>query len=232
VKVKLLRYTDEPERAVALAAKLCYSPVGIDELSERIGKAEVQRFLKRLVDLGHFSPFEHASFTFGVEGISRVTSHQLVRHRLASYSQQSQRYVKKTGALDYVVPPSIRRKAALRERFDELMAELHEAYGEFLDAGIAAEDARYLLPSAVETKIVISMNARELRHFFRQRCCNRAQWEIRAMADAMLREVKKVAPTLFADSGAPCVTGACPEGDMSCGRVAGHGRTRRGKKKS
>lgn len=218
-KVKLLRYTSEPERTVALAAKLCYSPVGVEKLSERIDAEECERFVKRLLDMGHLSPFEHASFTFGIEGISRVTSHQLVRHRLASYSQQSQRYVKKTGGFEHVIPPSIKKKEALSARFKRVMDELQSAYREFVEAGVAAEDARYVLPGAAETKIVVTMNARELRHFFRQRCCTRAQWEIRNMAELMLERVKEVAPTLFADSGPPCIEGVCPEGEMSCGRV-------------
>ncbi|RJP71360.1 MAG: FAD-dependent thymidylate synthase [Candidatus Abyssobacteria bacterium SURF_17] len=218
--VELLCYTDEPERTVALAARLCYSAVGIAELSERISDDEVNRLLKRLLEMGHASPFEHASFTFGVEGISRVTSHQLVRHRIASYSQQSQRYVRKTKQFDYVLPPSIRRRKDARERYERLMTELHALYREFLEAGIAAEDARYILPGAAETKIVVTMNARELRHFFRQRCCTRAQWEIRKMAELMLERVSEVAPNLFADCGPPCLVGPCPEGEMSCGRVS------------
>jgi thymidylate synthase (FAD) len=219
-KVKLLRYTPEPEKAVALAAKLCYSPVGIDHLAERIDAKEAERFLKRLTDMGHFSPLEHATFTFGIEGISRATTHQLVRHRIASYSQQSQRYVKKKDEFDYILPPTIRKKAGLKKKFEKAMTDLHELYREFLDAGMPAEDARYLLPNAAETKIIVSMNARELRHFFRQRCCTRAQWEIRHMAEMMLKLVQDAAPVLFADCGAPCVNGYCPEGEMGCGKVA------------
>lgn len=226
-KVELLCHTDEPERTVALAARLCYSAVGVDELSKRIETDEVKRFLKRLREMGHLSPFEHASFTFGIEGISRVTSHQLVRHRIASYSQQSQRYVRKTKQFDFVVPPSIRRQKDVRERYERLMTQLHAAYRELLDAGIAAEDARYVLPGAAETKIVVTMNARELRHFFRQRCCTRAQWEIREMAELMLERVRDVAPDLFADCGPPCVAGPCPEGEMSCGRTASGSRAAR-----
>ena len=218
-KVKLLRYTDEPEKTVALAAKLCYSPVGIDQLSEKIDAKESARFLKRLIEMGHFSPFEHASFTFGIEGISRAASHQLVRHRIASFSQQSQRYVKVKEQFNYVLPPSIGKKAELKEKFEEAMTGLHVLYREFLDAGTPAEDARYLLPNAAETKIMVTMNARELRHFFRQRCCTRAQWEIRHVAEIMLELVQKAAPALFKDCGAPCVQGICPEGEMSCGRV-------------
>jgi thymidylate synthase (FAD) len=218
-KVKLLRYTDDPEKTVALAAKLCYSPVGIDQLSGKIDAAEAARFLKKLVEMGHFSPFEHASFTFGIEGVSRAATHQLVRHRIASYSQQSQRYVKVKQQFNYVLPPTIGKKIELKEKFEKSMASLHALYREFLEAGTPAEDARYLLPNAAETKIVVSMNARELRHFFRQRCCTRAQWEIRHVAEMMLALVQEVAPALFKDCGPPCVQGFCPEGEMSCGRV-------------
>ncbi len=219
-KVKLLHHTDEPERTVALAAKLCYSPATIGGLSERVSRGEVKQFLRKLLDMGHLSPFEHASFTFGVEGISRVTSHQLVRHRIASYSQQSQRYVEKMEQFEYIVPRSIGKKKGLKTRYENLMQELQAAYREFVDAGVPAEDARYVLPGAAETKLVVTMNARELRHFFRQRCCTRAQWEIRKMAELMLGEVRRAAPALFADSGPPCEAGYCPEGEMSCGRVA------------
>jgi thymidylate synthase (FAD) len=219
-KVKLLRHTPEPEKTVALAAKLCYSPVGIDNLAERIDKEEVARFLKRLVDMGHFSPLEHASFTFGVEGISRAATHQLVRHRIASYSQQSQRYVKMKEPFSYVIPPTISKKPEQKKKFEKTMADLHALYRELLEAGAPAEDARYLLPNATETKIMVTMNARELRHFFRQRCCTRAQWEIRHAAEAMLRLVQEVAPILFDGCGPPCNQGHCPEGDMSCGRLA------------
>jgi thymidylate synthase (FAD) len=230
-KVKLLRYTSEPERTVALAAKLCYSPVGIEKLSERIGKEEVMQFVERLRDMGHLSPFEHASFTFGIEGISRATSHQLVRHRIASYSQQSQRYVKKTKQFEHIIPPTIKKSEALSSKFSRMMAELHVAYRELIEAGVPAEDARYVLPNAAETKIVVTMNARELRHFFRQRCCTRAQWEIRYMAELMLERVKEVAPILFADSGPPCTDGVCPEGEMSCGRVASYQKPEKSGKK-
>ncbi|GAB4333050.1 MAG: FAD-dependent thymidylate synthase [Candidatus Abyssubacteria bacterium] len=219
-KVRLLHYTDEPERTVALAAKLCYSPATIDNLGERIGRSEVRQFLRKLLDMGHLSPFEHASFTFGIEGISRVTSHQLVRHRIASYSQQSQRYVEKKTQFEYIMPRSIKNKKGLKSRYEKLMRELQGAYREFVDAGVPPEDARYVLPGAAETKLVVTMNARELRHFFLQRCCTRAQWEIRKMAELMLAEAKRAAPALFADCGPPCGNGVCPEGEMSCGRVA------------
>ncbi|MHB8765956.1 MAG: FAD-dependent thymidylate synthase, partial [Deferrisomatales bacterium] len=171
---------------------------------------------EKLVSMGHLSALEHAQFTFGVEGISRACSHQLVRHRLASYSQQSQRYVR-AREVAAVVPPEVAARPEWAGRFQEKLGELWELYGQLVDAGIPAEDARYLLPNACETKLVVSMNARELRHFFALRLCRRAQWEIRALALELLRRVTPLAPRLFRDAGPGCLRGACPEGAYSCG---------------
>jgi thymidylate synthase (FAD) len=205
---------------VALAARLCYSPTSIGALQERLAAGDVTAFLDKIMSLGHLSVLEHVSFTFGVEGISRACSHQLVRHRLASYSQQSQRYVTFSGdAFPLVVPTSITQHPEREAVFNEAMQACAVAYRKLVDAGVPAEDARFVLPNAAETKIIVTMNARELRHFFELRCCERAQWEIRAMAIQMLRLVKPLAPTLFADAGPGCVAGACPEGKMTCGRA-------------
>ncbi len=217
-RVSLLQYTPDPERTVALAARLCYSDTGIEGLKERLTEASARKLLKKIIKLGHFSVLEHASFTFGIEGISRATSHQLVRHRIASYSQQSQRYVAFRERLEYITPPTIGSDSELRERFDRMVAELFETYRWLLERGIPQEDARYILPNAAETKIIVTMNARELLHFFSLRCCERAQWEIREMAKRMLSLVKKVAPTIFEKAGPGCVRGRCPEGEMTCGR--------------
>lgn len=220
IKVKLLEYTPEPERVVAMAARLCYSASGAEELSERLSEAEVQKMVKKMVALGHASTIEHVSFTFGIEGVSRVLTHQLVRHRIASYDQQSQRYVAAHG-FQYITPPTIEEKPEAKERFDNLLAEIRSAYDDLVEMGIPKEDARYVLANAAETKILVTMNARTLLHFFNLRCCNRAQWEIREMAYKMLAEVKKVAPTLFHNAGASCVnTGRCPEGELACGKFA------------
>ncbi|HEX5772741.1 MAG TPA: FAD-dependent thymidylate synthase, partial [Geomobilimonas sp.] len=183
------------------------------------GTADIEAFLDKIMSLGHQSVLEHASFTFGIEGISRVTSHQLVRHRVASYSQQSQRYVSHKERFGAVVPPTIAERPELLARFEAQLQALHQVYGEMVEAGIPAEDARYLLPNATETKILVTMNGRELLHFFELRCCERAQWEIRAMAVEMLRLVKGVAPTIFRDAGPGCLTAPCPEGTMTCGRI-------------
>lgn len=220
LKVKLLDYTPEPERVVAMAARLCYSAAGAEELSERLSEEQVQKLVRKMVKLGHGSTLEHASFTFGIEGVSRVLTHQLVRHRIASYDQQSQRYVAAHG-FRYITPPSIAENPEAKARFDQVIADIRAAYDELKEMGVPQEDARYLLANATETKILVTMNARTLMHFFNLRCCYRAQWEIREMAYKMLEEVKQVAPTLFHNAGASCVnTGRCPEGDMTCGRLA------------
>ncbi|MEK7679395.1 MAG: FAD-dependent thymidylate synthase [Deltaproteobacteria bacterium] len=217
MKVALLNHTPEPERTVYMAARLCYSASAIEELRDKSRGASYEKFLSRILSMGHTSVLEHASFTFGIEGISRATSHQLVRHRLASYSQQSQRYVRMSGP-DYVTPASIAKDPAQKKRFDSAIKRAYKLYAELTAEGVPQEDARYLLPNAAETKIIVTMNARELLHFFKLRCCERAQWEIRDMAALMLAEAKKAAPFIFMDAGPSCVRGQCNEGAMTCGR--------------
>ncbi len=217
MNVELLQYPDNPERAVATAARLCYAPVGAKELMETMPPERVQSVLSTIMKSGHFSTLEHVSYTFAVDGVSRALTHQLVRHRLASFNQQSQRYVKFTEGVETVKPDTVSHDEEANRIFDEAINAVLEGYQKLLDAGIPAEDARYLLPNAAETKIVITMNIRELLHFFSLRCCNRAQWEIREMAHRMLALVKSTAPYIFMDAGAPCVRGTCPEGKMTCG---------------
>lgn len=243
VKVKLLRYTPEGEKLIAAAAKLCYSPAGIADIDENLDGNKVESFLSLLMDLNHESPMEHISFTFGVEGVSRTLTHQLVRHRIASFSQQSQRYVK-LKQFEYIVPPAIEGDEKARSIFlkameedqkyyDEIVEILYNKhYKEYIKDGYsekqadsraekkAIEDARYVFPNACETKIVVTMNARALINFFRLRTCNRAQWEIRELAILMLKEVKKVYPLLFEKAGPGCLRGPCPEGKMTCGKIA------------
>ena len=220
LRVALLQYTPSPERAVASAGRLCYAPVSAAELKENMSDGDVGRLIARLLQSGHLSTLEHASFSFAVDGISRACSHQLVRHRMASYSQQSQRYVHFGSNEDFVVPPSIEEAGeAVRDvygQFCRALSLLVQTYEMLLEAGIPAEDARYVLPNAAKTNLVVTMNARELRHFFSLRCCKRAQWEIRELAEKMLEKVKAVAPALFENAGPGCVSGACPEGEMSC----------------
>ena len=238
MKVELLDYTPHGDELIAQAAKLCYSQAGLEDIKEKSSPEEVSRFVKMLAGIGHMSPMEHVSFTFYVEGISRACSHQLVRHRLASYSQQSQRYVR-LDQFDYIIPPAIEKNPKAKEIFEASMDRDQKAYEalvqELVDQELkkgpvsekerksiekrAIEDARYVFPNACETKIILTMNVRTLLHFFSLRCCNRAQWEIRAMATQMLKEVKKVYPELFAKAGPGCVQGPCPEGKMTCGKM-------------
>lgn len=218
MEVSLIAYTPEPERTVAAAARLCYSADDPQQLHQGMDQPRIDGLVKKLVAMGHTSPLEHASFTFAISGISRAASHQLVRHRIASYSQRSQRYVRED-AFDFVIPPKIERNPAAKERFLQTMGVLQEAYQQLAEQ-VPAEDARYLLPNACMTAIVCTFNTRSLYNFFEHRLCVRAQWEIRQMADKMLQCVRKVAPLLFNGIGAPCESmGFCPEGEMSCGKV-------------
>ena len=217
MNVELLYHTPDPERAIATAARLCYAPVGAAELMETMPEERVRSVLSTIMESGHFSTLEHASYTFAIEGVSRALTHQLVRHRIASFNQQSQRYVKFKDGVEVVKPASIADDPEASSVFDEAIDACVTAYKKLLDAGVPAEDARYLLPNAAESKIVVTMNVRELLHFFSLRCCNRAQWEIREMAHRMLELARPTAPFVFMDAGAPCVRGDCPEGKMSCG---------------
>lgn len=214
--VELLYHTPDPERAVACAARLCYAPIGASELMETLTEEQIQRVLRTVIAGGHHSTLEHASYTFAIDGVSRAMTHQLVRHRLASYNQQSQRYVTFDKQPEFVRPQSV-DDAGARELFDDAVEAAFEAYRKLVDAGVPAEDARYLLPNACESKIVVTMNIRELLHFFSLRCCNRAQWEIRDLACEMLELVRPTAPFIFKTAGPGCVREGCPEGKMSCG---------------
>jgi thymidylate synthase (FAD) len=217
VDVRLLFHTPEPDRAVAVAARLCYAPVGAAELMDAMGESDVRKVLKVIMESGHLSALEHATYTFAIDGVSRAMTHQLVRHRLASYNQQSQRYVSYEEDPYFVVPPEVAADPDALTAFNEATAEAFAAYRKLIEAGVAAEDARYLLPNAMETKIVVTMNIRELLHFFELRCCKRAQWEIREVALAMLGLVEPTAPYIFMDAGASCRRGPCREGAMTCG---------------
>lgn len=229
MKVELISYTPNPDAVCNMAASTCVSE-DIPALEMSTNKYHA---LKGALASGHESVAEHASFTFAISGVSRALTHQLVRHRIASFSQQSQRYVKMDG-FEWVMPKSIdysdkmcRTKLIcdpdtpfIHDAYIELMDEIQSLYEQFVEAGIPEEDARYILPNACTTNVVVTMNARELRHFFRLRCCERAQWEIRELADKMLKLCKEVAPVIFDNAGPSCVqTGRCPEGKKSCGRV-------------
>lgn len=242
MKVKLIAHTPNPEKVVAAAAKLCYSNAQIDTLLDGLTEEKSKEFVEMLASLGHESPTEHASFTFAIEGVSRSLLAQITRHRIASYSVQSQRYVNLKEP-DFVTPPEIMDDPESLAQFNDSMAMaaenyqkvtqlLKEAHKEkFMAQGMdektanrtaekkALEDARFILPNACTTKMIVTMNTRSLNNFFRHRCCTRAQWEIRELADEMLKLVCEVAPALFVRSGPPCVSGPCPEGKMSCGRM-------------
>ena len=224
-KVELIRYTDNPEEAIALAAKLCYSDADIGELSKGIAEKDVSGFIKKLVSFGHLSPIEHASFSFAVEGVSRSFLAQVTRHRIASFSVKSQRYVRAQGGLNYIIPPAIEALGveAVKE-YENQMETIYSFYEGWIDklenGEKGNEDARFVLPNACETKMIMTMNARELLHFFNLRCCNRAQWEIREVAWQMLKLAARVAPNIFITAGPTCCGGVCSEGKMSCGKAA------------
>ena len=226
LRLTVLQHTPDPDRAVAVAGRLCYAPVSAADLKDEMSDEDVAKLVRILVRSGHHSALEHASFTFAVDGVSRACTHQLVRHRLASYNQQSQRYVRFGEADSFVVPPSIAANAEAQQVFLDAMEQARVAYDRLVDLGLAEgrtresvqEDARFVLPNAAETKIVVTMNARELRHFFQVRCCRRAQWEINALAWQMRGMVCELSPNLFQGTGPNCLYGECGEGKMTCGR--------------
>jgi len=218
LKVTLLSHTNDPERTIVAAIRQCYSPLSGKDLWEKVTDDQKARLIAQIISSGHTSTIEHASFTFAVEGVSRALTHQLVRHRIASYSQKSQRYVKE-GGFEYILPPTIAKDEKLKETYLKELENIQKGYQKLLDAGIPAEDARMLLPNACETKIVVTMNSRSLFNFFEERLCNRAQWEIRQLAGAMLKECRKVAPNVFKYAGPTCVTEKiCWQGKLHCGK--------------
>ena len=222
LKVILLRHTLSPEETIALSAKLCYSKSTIEDLKEKISQKDQSAFIEKLMGMGHESVLEHVTFSFGVEGVSRVLLAQLTRHRIASFSVQSQRYVSYENGFGFIMPDSI---AALGEEavqeYQKQMNTIESWYVEWqkkLGKGEKSnEDARFVLPNACETRLVVTMNVRELRHFFSLRMCNRAQWEIRRMAEEMFKICFNTAPALFMDAGPACIRGKCPEGEKTCG---------------
>ena len=213
MNVQLLAHTPAPEQLVAASAKLCYSAASIADLAA-IEADKAAEFIGKLPE-AHQSPLEHVSFTFGIEGVSRAMLAQITRHRIASFSVQSQRYVN-MDEFGYVIPPSIAANQDALDEYEHFMDRAALVYTYLRSSGIPAEDARFVLPNACETRMIVTMNARELMHFFSLRCCKRAQWEIRAVADEMLRLCKEVAPEIFAKAGTGCVRGHCPEGKMGC----------------
>ncbi|MBO6094185.1 MAG: FAD-dependent thymidylate synthase [Oscillospiraceae bacterium] len=224
LKVILIRHTLSPEETVALGAKLCYSKATVGQLVDRISKKDQSEFIDRLMNMGHESVLEHASFTFGIEGVSRALLAQLTRHRLASFSVQSQRYVSYEQGFGYIVPPRIRQlgEEAVLEYKNQMntMEQWYKSWQAKLGNGEKSnEDARFVLPNACETRLIMTMNVRELRHFFSLRMCERAQWEIRRLAEEMHRQCMNTAPSLFKDAGPGCLRGKCPEGEKTCGKM-------------
>jgi thymidylate synthase (FAD) len=216
MRVTLLTHTPEPDQVVAAAARLCYSGADIATIQKRVSGEKGAALVAKLLSLGHESPLEHVSFTFGIEDVSRALSHQLVRHRIASYSQQSQRYVRLED-FSFVTPPTIAARPEASAEYREAIQAIRRAYAALL-AHVPAEDARYILPNACTTKLVATLNARSLYNFFALRCCRRAQWEIRALAWSMLRLARAAAPHVFSQAGPDCLSArGCGEGEMSCG---------------
>ncbi len=211
LKVVLLAHSPDPERAVATAARNCYSPRDVESIDQGWTRDEVVSMVDRVRDAGHLSTFEHTMFSFGVAGVSRALTHQLVRHRHMSYEQKSQRYIKVKGQFDFITPPSIAARPHIKAKYDALLGQIAAFYAEALAEGTPPEDARFALPNAAETQIVVTANARALLDFFTLRTCNNAQWEIRELAFAMLRLAKRAAPALFVRAGATCVRGYCNE---------------------
>ena len=220
MKVTLLAHTPEPEKLVAAAAKLCYSQsADVATLMDGLTPEATEKFLNKLMDLGHKSPVEHVSFTFAIEGVSRAFLAQISRHRVGvSLSVRSQRYCSESN-FETVMPPAVYANDEARIAYRSVEADIKAAYKKMQEVGIANEDARSVLPNSCETRMIVTMNARELFHFFGERCCTRAQLEIRQGAVEMLRLCKEVAPILFKNAGPKCVQGYCPEGSMSCGKA-------------
>lgn len=242
MNVELLQYNPDSQKIVAASAKLCYSSSEIKGILDGLDTEKTMSFIERLMSMGHESPLEHISFTFGIEGVSRSLLAQLTRHRIASYSVKSQRYVNE-GRFEFIIPKEIEADEKAKQIFLSAMEDDVKAYNSLTEILFekhyndmiktvmdekkaksaaekkAIEDARYVLPNACETKLIATFNARSLLNFFNHRCCERAQWEIRDLASEMLRLVKEICPVIFKTAGPPCLTKPCPEGAMSCGKM-------------
>lgn len=229
LKVELLDFSENALSLIYAACRQCYSPKFSGQIfREGINNPEqMGKFVAQVISSGHESPLEHVKFTFAIEGVSRALTHQLVRHRIASYSQQSQRYVQEFD-FAYIIPPSIAADVEMKAEYVNIMKEIQSSYNRLLEkfakkgikGEMANQDARFVLPQAAETKIVFTMNCRELIHFFQQRCCSRAQWEIRNLAEEMLSICREKLPSVFNGAGAKCkALGYCPEGvKFTCGK--------------
>lgn len=197
MEVTLVSNSLAPQATCGKAAALC------------TGISDHDRALRGAMGSGHESIVEHSSFTFLVTGVSRVLLAQLTRHRLASFSVSSQRYIRILDA-NVIVPETV-KKRGWTDNFNKMVRDAVTLYQLMADDNVPYEDARYILPQGITCDLMMTMNTRELRHFFSLRCCNRAQWEIRELADKMLALCKETAPELFKDAGPGCVRGRCPE---------------------
>ena len=236
LNVKILSHTMNPELVASTAGKLCYSSLDIEELIKKQTPEDMERFINMIVSSGHHSILEHCTFTFAIEGISRACAMQLTRHRIASYSMRSQRYVNEK-QFEYVVPDIVKDMGGLAyteycndmKKINEMYLKWQSQFKEWVESTnyptngmnsqkVANENARYVLPNACETKTVVTMNLRSLINFCNHRCCRRAQDEINQLAWAMVEEVEKISPLLAKCLGATCQFGKCGEGAFSCQR--------------
>lgn len=238
-KIKLLSMTPNAKELIFAAARQCYTggwvgdtwqecedgKIQVVDLNDQhiCTDKEIDNLVKYLKESGHTSVLEHVKFTFAIDDISRVLSHQLVRHRLASYSQQSQRYVnlKSEFSMDnYVTPPKIKKNKVASIKYRNILSDIQKSYNELIGLGIEPEDARFVLPNAAKTRIVVTMNCVALLHFFDLRSCSLAQWEIRDLSDKMLEICKDKLPVVFKNAGSRCISlGYCPESSKrSCGK--------------
>lgn len=209
MNVKVLAHTENPEDLIARAARQCYSPDSAADIT--LTPEAMKKLVQKIIRNGHHSCLEHASITYAISGISRSCSHQLVRHRMASFSQQSQRYVMETeDDCENVIPKSVSCNSEVLDIYNKTIENAYKCYRFLINSGVPKEDARYVLPNATATDIVVTMNFRELLHFFGLRCCSRAQWEIRGLANKMLDLAKEISPVVFESAGAACLT--CVDG--------------------
>jgi thymidylate synthase (FAD) len=218
--VHLLAKPQNLLKTIYSACRTCYSADTPFEIFESTDdEQKMLKLINRVISSGHYSTIEHIQVSFAISNVSRACTHQLVRHRHMSFSQKSQRYVKEKGQFDYIIPPTIERNPELKAKFQNFMAEISDKYQEFVEAGIPAEDARFVLPNATASSMVASLNLREMIHLANLRLCTRAQYEIRTMVKAMCDELIKSEPWLKDYLVPKCVRlGYCDE-DKSCGRV-------------
>lgn len=219
-EVKLISKPNNLLKTIYTACRTCYSadtPINIYDTAD--DEEKMLKLISRVISSGHYSTIEHIQISFAISNVSRACTHQLVRHRHMSFSQKSQRYVKEKGQFDYIIPPTIEKNPELKEKFEQFMSDISNKYQEFVEAGIPAEDARFVLPNATASSIVASLNLREMIHLANLRLCSRAQYEIRTLVKMMCDELSKQEPWLKDYLVPKCVRlGFCDE-DKCCGRM-------------